>query len=217
MMSNYSAKSLLDESENTDSSSASAMEWIARSYESMESWKKTGRELFFSVNGQSDVARNRLAGVIRKYFVDTRLEVENLQRWKNDSTERETVRIVPPKISASNSAYIDWALLADYVLLACSGVCEGLEEQNQIRATEFRQLLDSYNIRLAVYDARSIIRENPGISEEAVLAKLKLKHEKAAAAHVKEASRLERTNARHAAPSPPIEPPPMPSYISRYF
>ena len=183
----------------------------------MEQWKHTGKELFFSLNGQSDVARNRLASVIRKYFVETPPVAEDVRRWKRDSTELETIRVVPPKISVSNSAYVDWGYLSDYVLLACAAVSEELEEENQKRASEYRQILESYNIRLAVFDARTIIRERTDLTDADVLAQLQTKHEKAAAAHVKEARKLERNEVRYASPKPPKDSPEMPRYMPLYF
>ena len=203
--------------EHFEQSNSTAIEWLARSYESMEKWKRTGKELFFSVNGQSDVARNRFALIIRKHFVETPPVAEDVRRWKRDSAGLETVRVVPPKISASNSAYIDWCYLADYVLLACASISDDIEEENQKRASEYRQCLESYNIRLAVFDARSIIREGGDLDDANVLAHLQAKHENAAIAHVKEARKLERKKVLYAPPKPPKESPAMPRYVPLYF
>ncbi len=213
-MSDYA---LLDRLEASEQSTVTAVQWLARSYESMEHWKRTGKEVFFSLNGESDVARNRLASIIRKYFVDTPPGAEDVNRWRRDSTETETIRVVPPKISASNSAYVDWGYLADYVLLACAAISEELEDENQKRTTEYRQSLESHNIRLAVFDARMILRENPNLNDDDVLTQLKTKHEKAAAAHVKEARKLERNNVRYAPPKAPRESPAMNRYVPLYF
>lgn len=217
MMAEHSNQILLDGLDSPEQSTTTAIEWLARSYESMEQWKRTGKELFFSLNGQSDVARNRLASVIRKYFVETPPTAEDVRRWKRDSTEQETIRVTPPKISASNSAYVDWGYLADYVLLACAAVSEELEEENQKRALEYRQLLESYYIRLAVFDARTLIRTNPELNDDGVLTQLKMKHEKAALAHVKEARKLERNAVRYAPPKEPRESPEMNRYVPLYF
>ena len=216
-MPGHSNQLFLDGPEPSDQSTATAIEWLARSYKSMEQWKQAGKELFFSLNGQSDVARNRMASVIRKYFVDTPPVAEDVRRWNRDVTEVETVRVVPPKISASNSAYVDWGYLADYVLLACAASSEELEEENQKRASEYRQSLESYSIRLAVFDARTIIREQINVNDADVLSQLQTKHEKAAAAHIKEARKLERNEARYAPPKPPKESPAMPRYVALYF
>lgn len=204
-------------SESVEPSTSAALKWIARSYQSMEQWKLKGKELFFLLNGQSDATRNRLAAIIRKYFVETPPDTEELSRWKRDSTEQEIIRVDPPKISASNSVYVDWGYLADYVLLPCAAVSEELEAENQRRATEYRQAWESYMIRLAVFDARTILREKPALNDAALLAQLQTKHEKAAAAHVKEARRLERNGVQYAAPVPPVETPAMPRYMPLYF
>jgi hypothetical protein len=164
-----------------------------------------------------DGPRNRLASVIRKYFVETPPVAEDIQRWKRDLTEQEMIRVTPPKISASNCAYIDWGYLADYVLLACAATSEELDEENQKRFVEYRQLLDSYNIRLAIFDARTIIRNSTCLNDDDVLAQLKAKYEYAAVAHVKEARRLERNGVRYAPPKPPRESPEMNRYCALYF
>ena len=203
--------------ESPEQSTMTAIQWLARSNESMEQWKRTGKELFFSLNGHSDIARNRLASVIRKYFVETPPNAEDIRRWKRDSTEQETIRVTPPKITASHSAYIDWGYLADYVLLACAADNEELEEENQLRALEYRQSFESYCIRLAVFDARTIIRANPELNDNDVLTQLKMKHDKTAAAHVKEARKLERNAARYSPPKEPRISPEMSRYVPLYF
>ena len=142
---------------------------------------------------------------------------EDVRSWKLDSTEQETTHVTPPKISASNSAYVDWGYLADYVLLCCAAVSEELEEENQLRALEYRQLFESYCIRLAVFDARTIIRANPELNDDDVLTQLKTKHKKAAAAHVKEARKLERNAVRYVPPKAPRESPEMNRYVPLYF
>ena len=52
------------------------IEWVARSYESAEQWKKQAREVFFSVNGDSNIARNRVAAMVREYFIALPTEPE---------------------------------------------------------------------------------------------------------------------------------------------
>ena len=63
--------------------------------------KAKALKVFLSVNGDSNVARNRMASQVRKFFEDTNLEPEDVQRWKKGVDEIETVRVVPPKISGS--------------------------------------------------------------------------------------------------------------------
>lgn len=208
---------LFDRLEDSEQSTVTAVHWLARSYESLEEWRRTGKEIFFSVNGESDVARNRLASLIRRYFVDTPLSAEDVTRWKPGSTETETIRVSPPKISASNSAYVDWGYLADYVLLSCAAISEELEDENQKRNMEYRQSLESHNIRSAVFEARTIIREKANLNDVEVLEKLKKIYEKASAAHVKEARKQERNGDRYTPPKPPRESPQMNRYVPLYF
>lgn len=216
-MNDTSSQLNFDETDEVEPLTATAVAWIARSYESMEHWKRKGEELFLSLNGQSDVARNRLASILRKHFLESKLSAEEVTRWKARSVEKHTSRVTPPKVSASNSAYVDWCYIADYVLLGCASTSDAMETENQNRLSEYRQCLDSYNIRLAVYDARTIIRENKGIDDSEVLTRLQEKHDKAAAAHVKEARRLERNKCRYAPPQKPTESPGIPCYIPLYF
>jgi hypothetical protein len=208
---------LLDVLEASDQSTLTALQWIARSYESMENWKRVGKELFFSLNGQSDVARNRLASMIRAYFVETPPSSEEVRRWNREGTQQETVRILPPRISASNSAFVDWGYVADYILLACAAISEELEVENQRRINEYRLALDSYNIRLAVHEARTIIREQPDLPDSDVLSNLQTINAKSALAHVKEARKLERIGVQYVPPKPPTESPEMPRYVPIHF
>jgi hypothetical protein len=193
------------------------LEWLTRSYKTLEYWKQEAKELFFSLNGQSDVARNRLAMMIRKHFVDTPPISEDVTRWKRDSTETETIRMTPPRISASNCAYIDWGYIADYMLLACAAVSEEIETENQKRSAEYLQSLESFNIRQAVFDARTILREQPNLNDDEVFAILKTMHPNAAVAHVKEAKKLERSAAHYVVPKPPNRSPELNLYVPLYF
>ena len=207
----------LDGIEASDPSSISAADWIARSYESMEEWKKRAREVFFSVNGDSHIARNRVAAIVRTYFVETPPQAEDVKRWKKGVAEIETIRVSPPKISASNSAYIDWLCVADLLLLGCGSTGDRLDEENQKRENEFRLVHDSYRIRKTVYDARTELRKNPNAAESELLRSLTEKHPKAALAHIKEAKKLERSNVRHTPPKEPVPSSPMPRFKPIYF
>ena len=148
---------VLEGLETSDQSTVTALEWFARSYESMEEWKGKAREVFFSLNGNSEVARNRVASMVRFYFVETPPKSEDVKRWKQGSDETETIHVVPPKISASNSAYVDWGYVADYLLLACAALSDVLDAENQLRETEYRTAFDSFKIRTMVHDARSLM------------------------------------------------------------
>jgi hypothetical protein len=208
---------LLFELETSDQSTATALEWIARSYESLEEWKKKAREVFYCMNGNSEVTRNRVAAIVRFYFVETPPKAEYVKRWKQGGKEIETIHVVPPKIGASNSAYVDWGQVADYLLLPCAALSEELATENQLRETEYRTVFDSFKIRMMVHDARTLMRETPNASESDLLALLSAKHDKAALAHIKEAKRLERANVRYAPPKAPKPSTPMPRYVPLYF
>ncbi len=183
----------------------------------MEYWKKRGKEIFLSANGQRQVSRNRLACEIRRYFVETPPKPEDVQRWTSDGKSIETVRVVPPKINASNSAYIDWNYIADYVLLACSVMDEDFEAENQIRQDEYRSLYDSYVIRKSVHDARIAIRSNPKLDDDGLMEQLKKGNPKIALAHIKEARRLEKIDDRFKEPTAPEPSPPLEPYEPQYF
>jgi len=183
----------------------------------MEEWKDKAREVFYSLNGNSEVARNRVAAMVRFYFVETPPKAEDVKRWKQGGKEMETIHVVPPKISASNSAYVDWCYVADYLLLVCAALSEKLDEENQLRETEYRTAFDSFKIRTMVHDARSLLRETPDAPETELLGALKAKHAKAALAHIKEAKSLERGEVRFAPPKAPTPSTPMPRYVPLYF
>ena len=208
---------VLEGLETSDQSSITALEWFARSYESMEEWKKKAREVFYSTNGNSDVTRNRVAAMVRFYFVETPPKAEDVKRWKTGGKEIETIHVVPPKISASNSAYVDWGYVADYLLLACAALSDELDAENQLRDTEYRTAFDSYRIRTMVHDARTLMREISNATETELLKLLTAKHDKAALAHIKEAKRLERGDVRYAPPKAPTPSTPMPRYVPLYF
>ena len=208
---------VLEGLESSDQSTVNALEWLARNYESMEEWKGKAREVFFSMNGNSEVTRNRVAAMVRFYFVETPPKPEDVKRWKRGGEETETIHVVPPKISASNSAYVDWGYVADYLLLACAALSDELDAENQLRDTEYRTVFDSYKIRTMVHDARTLMRETPSATETELLGLLTEKHDRAALAHIKEAKRLERGNVRYAPPKAPTPSTPMPRYVALYF
>lgn len=187
------------------------IDWIARSYEKLEEWKKKAREVYFSVNGDSNVARNRVAALARKYFVALPTVPEVVRRWKKGSGEVEAITMLPPKVTESNSAYFDWLHIADFLLLACNSVIEELPE-NQTRADEYRAVLESFRIRTVVFHARKTIVATPEMSDDETLASLKLDHPTAALAHIKAARKLERDGAPNLLPREPLPP----SHIARF-
>ncbi len=201
----------------SDRLSDSVLEWIGRTYETMEEWKAKARDVFFSSNGDSNLSRNRVASIVRTHFLESPPKAEDVERWKAGFEEIETVHVTPPKVSASNSAYIDWLYIADYLLLACASPTEQLDEENQRRETEFQNVLGSYNIRLIVHDARETLRHNPTLTDNDVLTAVQKKHSKASMANIKEARRLEKANVFHDVPKEPIRAEPMPRYTALYF
>ncbi len=196
----------------SDSLSTGASEWLSRTFEVREEWKQRGQEIFFAVNGESNVARNRLAAIIRNYFLRTELAPETVHRWASDSRTPVPVQVAPPKITASNSAYIDWHAVADYILMPCSVMFEEIAAENQKREAEFRLVYDSYLLRVIIYHARMIIQNTPEITEDELLKKIQENNKDAAMAHVKEAKKLERGKSPLFLPKEPQRP----SLLSRY-
>lgn len=193
------------------------MAWVTRSYDSHESWKQKAREVFMASNGDSVLSRTRVAGIIRRYFVEQKLKVENVRCWRENYDGVTSVRVEPPKISASDAGYVDWLYVADYLLLPCSAITEEYTEENQRRETEFEQLWSSYELRMAVYDARELIRKHPKMDDERIRDLLKKTRKEASLANVKKARRLEKANLPHIEPIPPERPASLPRYESVYF
>ena len=192
------------------------IEWVARTYENAEQWKKQAREVFFSVNGDSNIARNRVAAMVREYFIALPTEPEEVRRWKKGCNEIETIMMRPPKVSESNAAYFDWVNIADFLLLACNSQIEDLPE-NQTRDKEYRDAFESFRIRNIVFCARKEFVAKPGVSDDDLLASLLSVHPTAALTHVKAARRLERSGAPNVQP---LEPPPsshVPRFVPIYF
>ncbi len=192
------------------------IEWIARSYESSEQWKKQAREVFLSVNGECNVARNRVAAMVRDYFIGLPSEPEAVRRWKKGSDDIETIIMQPPKISASNAAYFDWVMIADFLLLACAASNDDLPE-NQTRDNEYRAVLESFRIRNIVFIARKELAAKPEVLDDDLLASLRPAHPTAALAHIKEARRLERSAIPNSQPLEPLPPSHVPLFTPIYF
>ena len=192
------------------------IDWIARSFESSEQWKKKAREVFFAVNGESNVARNRVAAMVRDYFLTLSPEPEAVRRWKKGSNEIETIIMQPPKVSASNAAYFDWVHIADFLLLACVSPNDESPE-NQTRDNEYRAVLESFRIRNIVFHSRKELIARPGASDEQLDATLRCAHPSIALAHIKEARRLERSGAPNQEPKEPSPPSHVPLFVPIYF
>jgi hypothetical protein len=189
--------------------------WLVRTYESHDEWKKKARAIFYHSNGDSDLSRQRLAGVVRSYFVDQTLVTEDVEAWLGGTTV--TTRHEPPKVSVSNAGYFDWLFVADYLLLSCASPAEEYQEENQSRENDYQQLIGSFNLRMQVVAARQVIRESPGMDDEKVLASVQEKHAKASLANIKEARRLEAKGGKVRIPVEPQRAANMPLYKSVYF
>ena len=192
------------------------IEWVSRNYESSEQWKKKAREVFYSVNGESNVSRNRMSAILRDYFLSLSPEPEAVRRWKKGSDEIETVIMQPPRVSASNAAYFDWVHIADFLLLACASPNDESPE-NQTRDHEYRAVLESFRIRNIVFHARKELISRPGASDEELLISLVSLHPTVALAHIKEARRLERAGATNQEPKEPSPPSHVPLFVPIYF
>ena len=200
-----------------ESQPATPLSWITRTYQSKLDWQNQAQEVFLSVNGDSNVARNRVATRVRQYFTETRLEPEDVQRWKKGANEIETIRINPPKLSESNSGYVDWLHIANFLLMAGCAEGEARDKENQTRETEYLNALRSYKMRVIVEDAREELRREPALSNESLLERVKKRHADASLVSVKEARRLEKVGARTPPARAPIKSEPIPRYTTLYF
>lgn len=193
------------------------IQWLLRSYRTADEWKRKAKDVLFAVNGDSNVARNRVASIIRSYFVDTKLKPEDVERWKPRENAKETVRVVPPTITVSNATYVDWVYIADFLLLACCSVTEELEAENQRRETEFDNALRSYRKRLAVEAVCEVIRQGSTATDKAIVESLKELHPDISEAAVKIARKLEREKIVEPKAKEPQRAEPMPPYNALYF
>ena len=207
------------ETDDTPDASATPIQWLLRSYETSVEWKAKAKDVFFSVNGDSNLARNRIAGIVRNYFIENknRLVPEDVGRWKDGENVVEKGRFVPPKISESNATYVDWVYIADFLLLPFISLQEELDAENQRRETEFDNAMRSYKKRLAVEEAREAIRHDSLSTDAAILESLKSGHPDASLAAVKVARRLEKANVLEPKAREPVKAAPMPFYKPLYF
>ncbi len=207
------------ETDDAPGASATPIQWLLRSYETSVEWKAKAKDVFFSVNGDSNLARNRVAGIVRNYFIENknRLEPEDIGRWKDGENVVEKVRVVPPKISESNSTYVDWVYIADFLLLPFISPQDELDAENQRRETEFDNAMRSYKKRLTVEDARESIRRDSLSTDAAILESLKSRHPDASLAAIKVARKLEKENVLEPKAREPMKPAPMPPFKPLYF
>ncbi len=214
-----------DNMREADSQSVTPLQWLNRSYDSMRDWKSKALEVFLSVNGDSNAARNRVASKVRKYFEETTLAPEDVPRWKNAVNEIETIRVIPPKISESRLGYVDWLHIADLLLMTGCADGDAINEEQQIRETEFLSAQRSYKMRLVVEEARMAIRRDSNMSDGSLSKHLnemfsemfKDKDKNPPLVAIKEARKLEKSGVRTPHPKEPIKPDSIPRYITLYF
>lgn len=200
-----------------DRLSETVLDWLGRSYQTIEEWKAFARGVFFAANGDSNVSRNRVASLVRSHLLESSPTPASVNRWSPGIEVIETVVVSPPKINASNAAYVDWLYVADYLLLACASPSEQLDEENQRRETEYQSVWGSYSIRLVVHAAREEMRRGAGLTDDECLAAIHSRHPKASMANIKEARRLEKTRTALEPPTAPIRAEPMRPYTSLFF
>jgi|GEM_PF-1532840 hypothetical protein len=214
-----------DNTAESESQSSTPLNWLNRSYESMKEWKAKALKVFLSVNGDSNVARNRVASQVRKYFEKTSLVPEDVQRWKKGINEIETIRVIPPKSSESRSGYVDWLHIADLLLMSGCADGEAINEEQQERDTEFLNVQRSYKMRVVVEEARAELRRDPTLSDDSLSEHLKEKFSEMfkdkdkdpPAVAIKEARKLEKSGVRTPSPKAPIKSEPIPRYTTLYF
>ena len=194
-----------EENTGADRLSNGVLQWLARSYETLLHWRDRASDTYLGSNGDSALARNRVAFEIRAYFLQEDLATEKLPRWRPGFESQELLEVTPPKVSPSNAAYVDWIRVADYLLLGVASPTEPLDRANQQRETEFQTAHGSWRIRHVVYCGAVALRDNTDMTDDALLARLKKEHPDASMANIKEARRV----ARDGHPlQPPQEPPP---------
>ncbi len=201
----------------TDRLSNGVLQWLARSYETLLHWRDCASNTYLAANGDSALARNRLAFDVRAYFLQEKLAPEELPRWRPGFESQELVKIIPPKVSPSNAAYIDWIRVADYLLLGVASSTESLDRANQQRETEFQTAHSSWRIRNVVYCGAAALRDDMKMTDPDLLDRLKKEHPDASMANIKEARRLARDGQPLEAPQEPPPAAPLQPYAPLYF
>jgi len=195
---------------------AAILQWIARSYESYRRWRERGREVYLACNGDSGLARVRIAAEIRQ-------AVASADPQSEDGEEPRSLPLLegapadatlPP---ASRLLYVDWVLVADYVLLACREPFAAMIQENTRRKEEYRRMWESYIRRRWVIAARKLMRSDAGRSVEEILAALKAEHPGITKANVLEAQRQERAEVPLRKPFRPDRPRLLRPYSPVYF
>ncbi|MEL0094236.1 MAG: hypothetical protein VW875_00230 [Planctomycetaceae bacterium] len=188
----------------TDNLTQTAMQWLTRSHSNLVTWQECSRDVYFSCNGDNDLARQRVAALLRSHFLEEELVPEDVSRWTKDLEGQEIVRVEPPKLGLSNVGYVNWLYLADYFLLASGAESEKLSAENQVRSNDYQMLMSSFALQTHVYQIRLLLDANSDISDQEVIDSLQPQYEKISLANVKEARRQQKANTDLVEP---LEPP----------
>lgn len=195
---------------------AAVLRWIAQSYESYRRWRERGREVYLACNGDSALARVRIAAELRQAVASPDAGPENDE--KSDALPlleaASAEAALPPP---SRLPYVDWVLAADYVLLACREPFAALVQENTRRKEEYRRIWESYVRRRWVSAARKLMRSDPKRSTAEILASLKAKHPRITQANILEAQRQERAGVPLRKPVRPTRPRLLRPYSPVYF
>ncbi|MGQ9821685.1 MAG: hypothetical protein ACUVQK_07480 [Thermogutta sp.] len=195
---------------------AVVLRWIAQSYDSYRRWRERGRELYLVCNGDSGLARVRIAAEVRQAIATADSPAASEDSGESlpllDGASADPV--LPP---VARLIYVDWVLVADYVLLACREPFAALAQENTRRKEEYRRMRESYIRRRWVAAARKLLRGDPGRNVEEVLEALKAEHPRITKANVLEAMRQERAGVPLRKPLRPTRPRLLRPYAPAYF
>ncbi len=199
-----------------DDPTAAVLQWIARSYESYRRWRERGREIYLACNGEARLARVRIAAEVRQAVAsaDPRSEGDE-EPCDLPLLEGATADASLP--SAARLLYVDWVLVADYVLLACREPFAALIQENTRRKEEYRRMWESFIRRRWVIAARKLMRRDAERTVEEILAALKTRHPRITRANVLEARRQERAGVPLRRPFRPSRPRLLRPYSPVYF
>lgn len=193
-----------DPEDAVDGLTQSILDYLTRSYEEYVAWTTKAKDVFLSVNGDSAVARCRVAYIVRQ-SISKRLEAG------------ESV-IGLSKSKLQKLGYVDWLFVADYLLIPlASSENEDIKNENAQRKVEYGAIYDSYELRNRLYEARKLIRSHPNATNKEVLALLKETFPDASLANVSEARQQEKKGAGLERPVPPDKPKDLPPYESVFF
>lgn len=206
-----------EDAATSDRLSNRVLHWLARSYETLRQWRDRASDTYLATNGDSALARNRVAFDVRAYFLQGRLAAEKLDKWRPGFESLEEIEVAPPKVSPSNAAYVDWIRVADYLLLGVASPTEPLDRANQQRETEFQAAIGSWRIRQVVYSGATAIRADPELTDQDLLARIKKDQPAASMANIKEARRVSRDGHPLEAPQQPEAAAAMGPYQPLYF